>query len=276
MWSWLFEHGEQIRSIFVALCEIVILWVAFYQVYRAFHATRGANILLGLLSCFMVLAFLTGLLRLTVLAWLLKSIFAPGLAVALVVIFQPELRMALAKMGSRRHLSVLGITLWGKSDDTGFLDALGAAVSSLASKRHGALIALQRTNKLTSILETGTPIDGLFSKELIGSIFFPKTPLHDGGVVIDRERVVAAGCVLPVSSKEMKDRSIGLRHRAAVGLSEESDAVVIIVSEETGTVSLAVGGRLERNVDINYMKTRLKELLYVHAVTTQIQGADHA
>lgn len=261
---------------FVALCEILILWVAFYQVYRAFHATRGANILLGLLSCFMVLAFLTGLLRLTVLAWLLKSIFAPGLAVALVVIFQPELRMALAKMGSRRHLSVLGITLWGKSDDTGFLDALGAAVSSLASKRHGALIALQRTNKLTSILETGTPIDGLFSRELLGSIFFPKTPLHDGGVIIDRERVVAAGCVLPVSSKEMKDRSIGLRHRAAVGLSEESDAVVIIVSEETGTVSLAVGGRLERNVDINYLKTRLKELLYVHAVTTQIQGADHA
>lgn len=271
MWSWLVEHGETIRTYFVAVIEIAILWVAFYQLYRAFHATRGANILLGLFSSFIVLALVTGLFKLTVLSWLLRSIFAPGLVVALVVIFQPELRMALAKLGSRRHLAIFGITLWGRQDKSSFIESLCAAVSVLASKRHGALIALQRTNKLHSVVDTGTKVDGLFSKELVGSIFFPKTPLHDGGLIVDQERIVAAGCIFPVSAKEMKDRTIGLRHRAGVGLSEESDAVVVIVSEETGAISLATAGRLERNVDLNYLKTRLKELLYAHVATAQIQ-----
>lgn len=119
----------------------------------------------------------------------------PGLVVALVVIFQPELRMALAKLGSRRHLAIFGITLWGRQDKSGFIESLCATVSVLASKRHGALIALQRTNKLHSVVDTGTKVDGLFSKELVGSIFFPKTPLHDGGLIVDQERIVAAGCI---------------------------------------------------------------------------------
>lgn len=264
MLSWLAEHGEQIGNIFVAICEIVILWIAFYQTWRAFHATRGANILMGLIICVIVLTLLTALLHLTVLAWLLQSLLTPALLIALVVIFQPELRTALAKMGSsrKRSRSFFGFALYGKQETGNFPDVLAAAVTILSNKRYGALIALQRSNNLTSVIETGTPIDGIFTKELIGTIFFPKTPLHDGGVIVNHERIVAAGCVLPVSQKEMKDRSIGLRHRAAVGLSEESDAVVVIVSEETGALSLSVGGRLERNVDVNYLKTRLNELLY--------------
>ncbi|MCC8021586.1 MAG: diadenylate cyclase CdaA [Akkermansiaceae bacterium] len=271
MWSWLAEHGEQIRIVFVAVCEILILWIAFYQAYRAFHATRGANILLGLISCLMGLTILTVLLQLTVLSWLLKSLFTPALLIALVVIFQPELRMALARMGRLRDVSVFGFTIWGKTAESDFVEKLAAGVTNLSNKRYGALIALRRSNELTSIIETGTLIDGIFTRELIGTIFFPKTPLHDGGVILDHERIVAAACVFPVSAKEMKDRSIGLRHRAAVGLSEESDAVVIVISEETGAVSLSFGGRLERNVDINYLKTRLKELLYEHTLPQKTQ-----
>ncbi len=176
MWSWLAEHGEQIRIVFVAVCEILILWIAFYQAYRAFHATRGANILLGLISCLMGLTILTVLLQLTVLSWLLKSLFTPALLIALVVIFQPELRMALARMGRLRDVSVFGFTIWGKTAESDFVEKLAAGVTNLSNKRYGALIALRRSNELTSIIETGTLIDGIFTRELIGTIFSQRPP----------------------------------------------------------------------------------------------------
>ena len=143
-----------------------------------------------------------------------------------------------------------------------FISRVCDSVSYLTSKRFGALIAICRQDKLPDIVNNAPRLDALYSRELIGTIFMPKTLLHDGAVIVDHERVVAASAILPVSDKELKDASMGLRHRAGIGLAEKSDAVVIIVSEETGTISLAVGSVLQRNISLTLLQERLEELLY--------------
>ncbi|MBR1996820.1 MAG: diadenylate cyclase, partial [Akkermansia sp.] len=184
------------------------------------------------------------------------SILGPG--TLLVILFQPELRTALAKLGSHR---VLG-KLWKQEENQDFVARICNSVSYLVSKRYGALIAISRSNKLSEYAKTGTKLDAVCSRELLGTIFHPKTLLHDGAVIINNERIVAAGCILPVTAKELKDRSLGLRHRAGIGVAELSDAVVIIVSEETGNVSLVVGNMMQRDISVSMLSTRLTELIY--------------
>ncbi len=246
MWKQFAEHWSD-------AVEILILAVLLYYGYRFFRATRGARILTGLLMLLLGLTLLSVLLDLQVISWLLER-FSVFLALGLVVIFQPELRRVLAELGSRRFFSFNG-------SDEASVDQLIEAMTQLSHRRVGALFALQRGIDLKPYVETGVSVDGKVSNELIATIFHPKTALHDGGLVMDQGRIVAAGCVFPVSQKEVSDRSIGLRHRAGMGITEETDAVALVVSEETGALSLCYQGKLEHNLEPAELKERLQEIL---------------
>ena len=233
--------------------EILILWVFIYYLYRTFRATRGARILVGLAMIFVVLTLVSQLLQLEVMQFIITRV-AVVAALALLIIFQPELRMALARLGSSRLWS------FNISQQEEFLSSLSDAVWQLSKKRYGALFAIERNIGLKDHIETGVAINGNLSPELALTIFHPKTALHDGGVVLSGERIVAAACVFSVSQSEIGDRSMGLRHRAAIGLTEESDAVTIVVSEETGSVSLCMDGKIERNLEEDDFRERLEEI----------------
>lgn len=240
-----------------AVFEILVLWILFYQLYRAFKDSRAAAILGGLVIIVLASIFLLKILHASVLQHIASAIVGPG--TILVILFQTEIRTALAKLGTHPFLSKLFLKRERNND---FVTRVCESVAYLTSKRFGALIAICRQNKLSEWASSGTMVDAVYTRELIGTIFMPKTLLHDGAVIVDNERVVSAAAILPVSNKELKDSSMGLRHRAGIGLAEASDAVVIIVSEETGTISLVVGNVLQRDLSEKLLRTRLIELLY--------------
>lgn len=233
--------------------EILILWIGLYQIYRAFRNTRGARILVGLVLLLMVLSLLSLALELTVIWWLLYKVLTL-MAFALIIIFQPELRNALARLGSSRFFS------FSQTQRYEFLDTFSKAVGQLSKKRIGALFAFERSISLKDHLDTGVELDSLFTPEFALTVFHPKTALHDGGMIITKDRVAGAGCVFPVSSRELADRSTGLRHRAAIGITEESDCVAVVVSEETGQVSICVDGKLERNLGEEEFRQRMEKI----------------
>lgn len=233
--------------------EILILWVGLYQIYRAFRKTRGARILVGLVLLLMVLSLLSLALELQVIWWLLYKVLAL-MAFALIIIFQPELRNALARLGSSRLFS------FSQTQRHEFLDTFAKAVGQLSKKRIGALFAFERSISLKDHLETGVELDALFTPEFALTVFHPKTALHDGGMIIAQDRVAGAGCVFPVSSRELADRSTGLRHRAAIGVTEETDCVAVVVSEETGQISICVDGKLERNLSEDNFRERMEKI----------------
>jgi diadenylate cyclase len=233
--------------------EILILWAAIYWLWVFFRGTRGAKVLTGLAVLFLVLSVLSEFFDLKVIGTLLQYI-STFIVVAVVVIFQPELRRALAALGSNR--------LFAAATSTRETSELLTDIAfDLSNHQLGALIAIERDTNIESFGESGVPIDCQLSRELAVTIFFPKTPLHDGGIIIRGDRIIAAACVFPVSQRVDLDRTLGTRHRAALGLSEESDAVVIVVSEETGMVSICHRGRIERDFDPESFRRRLDELL---------------
>lgn len=233
--------------------EIAILTVVIYYAYIYFRGTRGAKVLTGLALFFLTLLLVSQLLDLKVIGWLMRGLTA-FLAFTLVVIFQPELRRALAALGSHRFFS------W-TSQNKEAVEKISEMVFELSNRQFGALIALERDINTRVFAESGVSVDGEFSSELILSIFQPKTPLHDGGLIIRNERILAAACIFPVSQRENLERNLGLRHRAALGITEETDAVAIVVSEETGIVSICHRGKIERNFEPVSFKRRLGELL---------------
>lgn len=231
----------------VGWMEILILALFFYYALRFLQGTRGAQVLLGFVTAVVSLLLLTQFFHFNVLNWILQH-FSVYLVVAFIVIFQPEIRRALAELGKR--------PLGGTSRERGMIDELVEGVSRLAADKIGALIAIEREIVTKSVQETGTRLDAVVTAELLGTIFFPHTPLHDGGVIINGPRVVAAGCVFPLTQRDL-GKAQGTRHRAAVGMSEETDALVLVVSEETGAVSIAYKGRLIRGMD----EVRLRRIL---------------
>ncbi len=246
MWNFLTEHWRD-------GVEILILAALAYHGYLFFRATRGARILTGLLVLLLSLALLSLLLELSVISSLLQR-FSVFLAIALVIIFQPELRRVLAELGSSRIFSF-------NRPDPEVLDVLMEAMQQLSSRRCGALFALKRGIDLNPYAESGVELDAVISNELVTTIFQPKTSLHDGGAIIDQGRISAAGCVFPVSQREIQDRAIGLRHRAGMGISEETDAIALVVSEETGALSLCFQGRLEHDLEPMKLRQRINEIL---------------
>jgi len=242
-----------IQTNWTSAVEIGILGVVLYFVYTYLKGTRGARILMGLALIFITLTLISQLLNLVVIGWLLRS-FSVFLALALVVIFQPELRRALTVLGSHRFFS-------SAVEQAESIEEITDTVFELSGKGFGALLAIERQIMLQPFSETGVALDCAFSKELVLTIFQPKTVLHDGGLIVSNERIIAAGCIFPLTQREDLDRNLGLRHRAALGLTEESDAVAIIVSEETGQVSICHNGILERNLNVEKFKTLLNKLL---------------
>jgi diadenylate cyclase len=244
---------ELLQNYWNAAIEILLLAVAIYYGYLYFRGTRGAKVLTGLAILFITLTLVSQILNLTVISWLLRSLTA-FLAIALVVIFQPELRRALAELGSSQFFS-------SATQKKETIDVITEAVFELASRQIGALLAIERDTAIRTFAESGVNIDCDMSQELLITIFFPKTPLHDGGVIIRNDRIIAAACVFPVSQREDLDRTLGLRHRAALGVTEESDAIAIVVSEETGNISICHRGKIERGFKPEQFEKRLSELL---------------
>src|SRR6516162_5702370 len=247
-----------------AAIEILFLAAAIYYGYLYFRGTRGAKVLTGLAVLFIFLTLISQILNLTVIGWLLRSLTA-FLAIALVIIFQPELRRALAELGSSHFFSTA-------SQKKETIDVISDAVFELASNQTGALIAIERDTAIRSFAESGVNIDCEMSQELLLTIFFPKTPLHDGGVIIRNDRIIAAACIFPVSQREDLNRTLGLRHRAGLGITEESDAIAVVVSEETGNISICHRGKIERGFKPGQFEKRLSELLLRENDPTAQQG----
>lgn len=232
------------------LVEILIVAVLFYRLLLLIHQTRAMQMLLG---AFLLVGvyFVARLLNFMLIRYLLETLFQYG-AIAALVVFQPELRTGLARLGRSRFIRYLR-----SMEESQEADELVEAVTELARLKRGAIIALQGEVGLEEYAETGSPVDAPVSAEMLKTIFTPYTPLHDGAVIINGGRIVTAGAILPLTQLPVRDKSLGTRHRAALGLSEETDATVVVVSEETSRISVARGGRIEVGVD----ESRLREIL---------------
>lgn len=221
--------------------EILLVAFVIYRVLRFLAGTRAQQIVFGLLVllAIYVAAFL---LKFTMITYLLGVVFTYGVFASLVV-FQPEVRSALARLGRSR---VFGVFTAEKT--SALAGQVAEAVERLSQNATGAIIAVEQESSLDEYVGSGTPMQALVSADLLTTIFTPYSPLHDGAVIIRGDQIIGAGCILPLTQNPVSDKSLGTRHRAALGLSEETDAVVIVVSEETSAISVVLGGRLHRSV----------------------------
>ena len=238
--------------------EILVLACGFYCLLLFFRETRSIRVFLGLLIVLLILIVVTRVFHIYALNWLLRRL-SVYLAMALLIIFQPEIRRALAEIGRQPFLAA-------PVESRDYVDNIVEAVMLLAERRLGALIAIERTESTKAIQETGVKLDAKMNADLLATIFFPHTPLHDGGVIISGSRIVAAGCLFPLCQQPELSRGLGTRHRAAMGLTEETDAIAIVVSEETGTVSISTRGRLSRDFDEDRLRRFLSSVLTKEAV----------
>lgn len=243
--------------IFFVIGDVLLVVFFIWQLFRVLRGTKGVAFL-NVLAALLFLQVVAGVLPLPFFNRLLQ-LLGPMLLVAFPVIFQPELRRALEQLGRRNPFSRL--LLGSHPEQARFINAIVQAASSMGEKRLGGLIVLERDQNLSEIAAAGVRLDASISKELIEQLFIPSGPLHDGAILIKGQRIAAAGCVLPLSDRDDLGTSIGTRHRAGLGMAEASDAVVIIVSEERGTLTLAVDGHLEMALKPDRLSLRLAELL---------------
>ena len=236
-----------------SLVDIALVSLVLYRLFGLIKGTRAGQMLVGLLLL-VTLAMAAPWLQMNALAWLLEQVRSI-LLILLVILFQPELRRLLLALGQSQFLR-----WFYKVEPSRVIDEVVNGVVQVAEQGYGALIVLGRQSPLGSVVETGVAIDAEVSDDLLTTIFNPRTPLHDQAVVIQGERLIAARCTLPLA-EEVEDQRLGTRHRAALGLAQESDAVTIVVSEETRTISLAIGGVLLRGLSRTELKKRLVELL---------------
>jgi len=237
--------------------EIFILWYVFYKTLVFFEGTRAFQVLKGL--TYLLMAFLISqLLGFDTLNWLLTKFFGISI-IALMIIFQQELRQGLARLG-QQHLFIIGLE---ESEIVALIDEITTAAYKLAKSKIGCLIAIERETKLNAYIESGIKIDANISSELIQTIFNPQSPMHDGGVITSGNRIVAASCLFPLSDNPNFSKIIGTRHRAALGITEQTDTIVVMVSEETGEVSVASNGRFIPIVNRERLVNILKNIMVV-------------
>ena len=233
--------------------EILILTVGIYYVFRFVRGTRGAPVVTGFLVVFLTSLIFTRVLQLQVLQWILGA-FSAFLAVAVVVIFQPELRRMLAELGNLPLFATPG-------EQRENIEVIIQTCERLADVKIGALIAIEQSIQLQEAAESGIPIDCAATPEMLETIFFPNNAIHDGGVIIKGDRIAYAACIFPLTQRQDLSKSLGTRHRAAIGLSEETDAIVVAVSEETGAVSYAYKGQFVRGVTLEALRAFLTSVL---------------
>jgi len=245
------------REVVRPAADVLVLAYLLYKSYQILVQTRAVQLLKG--TALMVGIWAVSLfLRLNTLVWIL-NLLVPGLVIAIAIVFQPELRKIFTRIGSREWFRLGGRT------GTPHLEILLAALEQLSSQHRGALIVFPRAVGLRNIIQTGTALDAELTTGLLLSIFHEGTPLHDGAIVIEGDRVAAAGCFLPLSEREDIQSIFGTRHRAALGLAEETDAVVVVVSEENGAVSLAYDGDVRYDLSIPKVEGSLRTLLGITA-----------
>ena len=251
--NFLHAHFPVAVDVLRSLIEVLILATGIYYTWKLFRGTRGARVLAGFGLVLAFMSLIAYALGLTVIEELLRA--SPAfLITALVIIFQPELRRIFAEVGSRQLLG-------GRRQQTEVIEIVIRTIEQMQQDGHGALIAFERKITYEPARETGTIVDAQVSDDLLATIFFPKTPLHDGGVIIACDRLAVAAAIFPLTQAEGLQRNLGLRHRAALGLSDETDAVVVVLSEETGIISLAVGGELRRPLTTDELRSQLIAIL---------------
>lgn len=235
-----------------AIVEIAILWFVMYRIMLFFQGTRAIQVLRGIIV--LVFAFfIAQILRLETLDWLLTHLFGISV-IAIMIIFQPEIRQGLARLGQQNIFK----TSLGEEEVDEILKEIVEAADVLSKSRIGALIALEKEDSLKDYIESGVKIDSKVTAEMLQTIFTPNSLLHDGGVVIQQGRIIAAGCLFPLTEKPDLNRLFGTRHRAAIGLVEQTDAIAVTVSEETGDISLCYRGKLLRDLTLDELLKNLK------------------
>ncbi len=235
--------------------DILIVAIIMYAVIKLLARSRALRIAIGL-CVILICAKLFQLLDLSTVSWLLSWIINAS-AILIVVLFQPEIRRALEKLGQGR---IFKMSQTAVRDGEQIISEFTRAITNMAKRRIGAILVFERKTGLAETIESGTELDSKISSELIENIFYPNTPLHDGAVIIKESRVVAAGCFLPLSENKHISSELGTRHRAALGISEVSDSYVLVVSEERGTISFAYDGVLRRNIDAKELRNILMAL----------------
>ena len=238
--------------------DIIIVAIIAYYLINLIRETRAMQLVKGMIFLFAAF-FLSQWLKLNTLSYILGGIMQIG-AFALIVIFQPELRNLLERMG---RFNIANIVSSGTSEEDmrAVIESVSLAAVNMAATKTGALIVMERVTRLVEFINTGTMLDATVSSRLLENIFVPNTPLHDGAVIIRGRKIITAGCLLPLSANQNLSRDLGTRHRAALGLSEATDAVTVVVSEETGTISLAINGSLTRNLSRDTLSKALEKVL---------------
>ncbi|WP_343185232.1 diadenylate cyclase CdaA [Anoxynatronum sibiricum] len=236
------------------IVDMAIVAFVFYKLYTLIRETRAEQLIKGILVL-LVATPLSEVLQLHVIHWILRNTMTVGL-IALLIVFQPEMRRALEYIGRTKFLTK-SIADIEQEEIQRLVEEVGEAAASLSRQKIGALIVIEKDTGLNEVVETGTLITGLVSRALLINIFIPNTPLHDGAVVIRKNKIMAAGCFLPLTENTYLNKELGTRHRAGLGITEKSDSLVVIVSEETGAISIAENGKLTRYLDVDTLKKRI-------------------
>jgi len=237
------------------ILDIALMSIILYRLLLIVKGTKAAQMMIGL-AILLLASLASRYLELFTIDWLVQSFWAQ-IVIAMIVLFQPEIRRALAHIGEAQFLN------FASAEELKSLEEIVRAAVSLANRKIGALIVIERDTSLKDFVEIGTSLDARVSKELLLSIFHPTSPIHDGAVIIKGNRVAAAGCFLPITLSSELSKSLGTRHRAGIGLTEETDALAIIVSEETGLISVGLGGKIEGKMDMGTLRDMLTDIFTV-------------
>jgi len=237
------------------ILDITLMSIILYRLLLIVKGTKAAQMMIGL-AILLLASLASRYLELFTIDWLVQSFWAQ-IVIAMIVLFQPEIRRALAHIGEAQFLN------FASAEELKSLEEIVRAAVSLANRKIGALIVIERDTSLKDFVEIGTSLDARVSKELLLSIFHPTSPIHDGAVIIKGNRVAAAGCFLPITLSSELSKSLGTRHRAGIGLTEETDALAIIVSEETGLISVGLGGKIEEKMDMGTLRDMLTDIFTV-------------
>ncbi len=234
------------------ILDIALVSLILYRLLLIIKGTKAAQMLVGL-GILLLASLASRYLQLFTIDWIVQS-FLAQIVIAIIVLFQPEIRRALAHMGEAQFFT------FTKAEELKSLEEIVRAAVSLANRKIGALMVIERDTSLKDFVEVGTPLDAKVSKELLLSIFHPTSPIHDGAVIIKGNRIAAAGCFLPITLSSELSKALGTRHRAGIGLTEETDAVALIVSEETGWISMSLDGKLETKLDMGTLRDMMTEI----------------
>lgn len=255
----------------VSLLDLMLVTVIFFALLKSIQDTQAMALVRGILLILVILSLLTSLVNLPAFSWLIRTA-SPALLLAIPVIFAPEIRRGLERIGRAGSGASLFRSNYSIEEIQRSIKAVVTASAQLSTRQHGALIILQRSDSLHEYIQTGVALNATVTAELLMQVFYPNTPLHDGAVIIAGSRIVAAACVMPLSASGIlnrtPERQMGLRHRAALGTSEASDAIAVVVSEETGSISIAHAGRMIRRLDAE----RLENILIAFYRPSQING----